>query len=178
MSYPLIVKCDVVGYGPEQGEAERTTALRVKSWLRPAATTGIALLIVPLAIACGGGDDGGSDGGGNGPATTTATSPSGGGSSNGGAETVTIVMKDNIFEPKDIEVDEGKTVTFELKNEGTAIHNMHVLSKTAEGKDFMSKTAIEGGGSDTFTATFQKKGSIKFQCDYHVPDMAGTITVD
>jgi plastocyanin len=28
-----------------------------------------------------------------------------------------------------------------------------------------------------FTVTFTKKGTVKFQCDYHLPDMAGEIVV-
>ncbi len=92
------------------------------------------------------------------------------------AQTVVLTMKDNAFEPKDITVEEG-TVTFEVKNTGAAIHNMHITSTPSEGKDFSSKPIVEAGATDKFTATFTKKGTVKFQCDFHLPDMVGTITV-
>lgn len=131
-------------------------------WLAVVTTAGVL-------VACGGGagDKGSANTGG----------PSGASSSAGGkAQTVSLVMKDNVFEPKEITVEQG-TVTFEVKNTGAAIHNVHIMSSSAEGKDFMSKPIIEGGASDKFTATFTKGGTLKFQCDFHLPDMVGTITV-
>lgn len=92
------------------------------------------------------------------------------------AQTVAVAMKDNVFEPKEITVEKG-AVTFEVKNVGAAIHNMHIVTNAAEGKDFSSKPTIEGGQNDKFTATFTKPGTYKFQCDFHLPDMVGTITV-
>jgi len=147
--------------------------MHIKSWLRPLIVAGLGVAVFTLAVGCGGGDDEESEGG---SVSTPAATTSSGGGSEGKAQTVKVTLRDNFFEPKEISVEEG-TVTFELKNEGTAIHNMHILSKTAEGKDYMSKTTIEGGASDKFTATFTKSGSIKFQCDFHLPDMVGTITV-
>jgi plastocyanin len=144
--------------------------MRIKNRLLPLLAIGVIVAALPFAVACGGGDD---ENGGNGAESTATNGDNGGGE----AQTITVSMKDNLFDPKDITVEEG-TVTFELKNDGAAIHNMHIMSKDAEGKDFMSKTTIEGGATDTFTATFTKSGSIKFQCDFHVPDMAGTITVE
>lgn len=129
---------------------------------------GLALMAFAAIAACGGGG-GDDDEGGNGD------SSNGGGG--GEAQTVGVKMTDNVFTPKDIKVESG-TVTFDIKNDGQAIHNMHILSKDAEGKEFTSKTIINAGESDKLVATFTKKGSIKFQCDYHVPDMAGTITVE
>ena len=127
---------------------------------------GLVLMAFVAIAACGGGDD---DEGGNGE------SSNGGGG--GEAQTVQIKLTDNVFTPKEVKVETG-TVTFEIKNDGAAIHNMHILSKDTEGKEFMSKAIINAGESDKLVATFTKKGSIKFQCDYHVPDMVGTITVD
>jgi plastocyanin len=144
--------------------------MKIKNRLLPLLAIGVIVAALPFAVACGGGDE---ENGANGAESTATNGDNGGGE----AQTITVSMKDNLFDPKDITVEEG-TVTFELKNDGAAIHNMHIMSKDAEGKDFMSKTTIEGGATDTFTATFTKSGSIKFQCDFHVPDMAGTITVE
>ena len=65
----------------------------------------------------------------------------------------------------------------EAVQHGQAIHDLHIMSQTAEGKDFMSNATVQPGESSTFTATFSKAGTLKFQCDYHLPDMVGTITV-
>ncbi len=147
--------------------------MHIKNWQRLLIVVGLGIAVLTLAVGCGGGDDEEDEGG---SAPTSAATTSSGQGSDGKAQTVKVTLKDNLFEPKEISVDEG-AVTFELKNEGAAIHNMHILSKTAEGKDYMSKTTIEGGASDKFTATFTKSGSIKFQCDFHLPDMVGTINV-
>jgi plastocyanin len=55
---------------------------------------------------------------------------------------------------------------------------MHVLSKDGEGKDFASDALVSPGQSSTFEVTFTKTGTYDFQCDYHLPDMVGTITVE
>ena len=104
-------------------------------------------------------------------ASTTATEPS------DEADEIELQMTDNVFEPKDITIPVGKTVKIKVKNVGTAIHNMRVLSTAAEGKDFTSDQLVNAGGESEFEVTFTKPGTIPFQCDFHVPDMAGTITV-
>lgn len=141
--------------------------MSMKHWGRTLVTTGLLASAV-LLVACSSGGD--SKENGNGGSETKASS------SKGKAQTIAITMKDNAFEPKDITVEEG-AVTFEVKNAGAAIHNMHIISTAAEGKDFSSKPIIEAGTTDKFTATFTKSGTIKFQCDFHLPDMVGTITV-
>lgn len=144
--------------------------MRIKGWGRALAAAGLLASAVVLA-SCSSGGDAKEDAGGS-AATATKAASSGGGK----AQTVAITMKDNVFEPKDITVEEG-TVTFEVKNAGAAIHNMHITSTPSEGKDFSSKPIVEAGTTDKFTATFTKEGIVKFQCDFHLPDMVGTITV-
>jgi plastocyanin len=141
---------------------------------------GVGAALLVAAVGCGGGDgeaaptmaprdaDGKVIEGGSG---STASK-----SADDADQTVVVVMKDNRFEPQEISVEPG-TVAFEVKNEGSAIHNVHVMSRSAEGNDYMSKHIIEGGTSDKFTAVFTKSGTIKFQCDFHLPDMIGTINV-
>lgn len=140
--------------------------MRVKKWGQALAVAGLVASAVVLS-ACSSGGETKEQGGSETKATTAASAK---------AQTVSITLKDNVFEPKDITVEEG-TVTFEVKNTGTAIHNMHITSTPSEGKDFSSKPIVEAGSSDKFTATFTKKGVVKFQCDFHLPDMVGTITV-
>jgi plastocyanin len=140
-----------------------------------------ALAIMGAAAACGGDSSaeksptvsvkGSGQAEGGGGAATSA--PSGSSST-----AVKITLKDNVFDPKDLKVPAGKTITFTLTNDGTAIHNMHILSKSTEGKEFQSELTITAGRTSKFEAKFNKKGLIKFQCDFHVPDMVGTITVE
>lgn len=143
--------------------------MHLKDWLRPLLLAGLGAAALTLSVACGGDDEDAPPSMGS----TNATVPSVEG---GKDQTVKVTMKDSFFEQKEITVDKG-VVTFEVKNEGTAIHNMHVLSQAAEGNDYLSKHIIEGGKSDKFTAAFTKSGTIKFQCDFHLPDMVGTIEV-
>lgn len=139
--------------------------MRSNRWLRPLIVLGIASLAA-VAVGCGGAEE-----------ASKAGAGSSGKASRGESETVAVSMKDNFFEPKDITVERGEAITFNLKNDGQAIHDMHIMSLAAEGKDFMSNVTIPPGESSSFKATFTKTGSLKFQCDYHLPDMIGTITV-
>lgn len=144
-------------------------------------------VLVLGAAACGGDDD---DDDGNGattaPATATTSSNgngdgNGNGNGNGGGEViedaVTISMIDNAFEPKDITVKANTDVEITVENDGAAVHNMHVLSADKEGEDFKSDALVNPGQSSTFTVNFSTTGEFDFQCDYHLPDMVGTITV-
>jgi len=108
------------------------------------------------------------------PQETPSGSPSAG---------VAVSMKDNLFEPVDFTVKAGASVTFDLKNEGLAIHNMRIAGSDGSyntGDDAVSDPlTISGGatGKVEWTAPDQP-GEIKFQCDFHQPAMAGTITVE
>lgn len=133
-----------------------------------------AIAVLGLALgACAGDDDDGGAANGDG-GVNVATQPSGGGATGG---TITIVMTDNKYTPNKIEVEAGKEITFIAKNQGAAVHNMKILSSKTEGKDFASDALVNPEKESKFTVTFTKKGTVKFQCDYHLPDMAGEITV-
>lgn len=151
----------------------------------------LALAGAGLALAACGGDDGSgaatktietksavevASGGNSGSPAASATKKSDDSSKSG--NTIKVSLQDNKFEPKDIKVKAGQSVTFELKNDGQAVHNMKILSAKEEGKDYASSALINPEKEDKFSATFKKKGTYKFQCDYHVPDMVGTLTVE
>lgn len=134
---------------------------------------GALVSTVALAAACGGDDDDSASGG-----NAIATSPSGGTTANGEVKDIEVDLKDNFFEPKTLTIPVNTTVEIEVKNVGTTIHNMHVLSKDKEGKDFTSDAIVNPGDDSKFEVKFTKKGTYDFQCDYHVPDMVGKITVN
>ena len=137
-----------------------------------------AAVVLVLGLAgCGGGDDTGDDDDGITVVATATGGAASGGGSTGEAKTISVSMTDNKFTPNKIEVEAGKPITFIAKNDGAAIHNMKILSSAAEGKDYASEALVNPGKESKFTVTFTKKGVLKFQCDYHLPDMVGEITV-
>lgn len=149
--------------------------MNVSKYLRLFAAGSVAMLAVVGAVACGGGEDEEVfDPGAQAKSPASGGTPSGSGAA---AESIKVIMKDNLFEPKTLTVTAGKSVQIELKNEGQAVHNMHVLSAAQEGKDFSSAATINPGAENKFTIKLNKKGTYNFQCDYHLPDMVGTITV-
>ena len=106
----------------------------------------IAAFAAVALVGCGGSDDDGGDGG---------ESSSG--------EPGTVQVKDNVFEPEELEIDAGDTVTWEFV--GGALHNV-------QGDGFKSKNLKEG----TFEHTFKSAGEFTYQCTLH-PGMKGTVTV-
>ncbi len=131
----------------------------------------IALILACLALglaACGGDDDsgGGSGGGGGG----SSSGESGGASAGGGAK---VGMENIQFNPKDITVKAGETITF--TNDESVPHDVH--KESGPGGDFSS--GPDGGmqQGDTFKLKLDKPGKYEYVCHVHAPGMAGTITV-
>jgi plastocyanin len=129
----------------------------------------LALILACLALGlvaagCGGDDD--DDGGGGGGAGSEQ--PAGGGG--GGTQ---VSMENIQFNPKDLTVKAGETITF-TNNEAVA-HDVHKTS--GPGKDFASGPSGGMEQGDTFELTLDKPGKYDYVCDVHAPGMAGTITV-
>ena len=125
----------------------------------------LALLALGLA-ACGGDDDnGGSGASPSGNADQTNTSSGGGGAN--------VSMKDIQFNPKDLTVKPGQTITF--TNDESIPHDVH--KESGPGGDFAS--GPDGGmqQGDTFKLKLDKPGTYKYVCHVHAPGMSGTITV-
>ena len=145
---------------------------------RSIAAVALAGLIALLLVACGGGS------GQEATQQPIATRPAGeateaaGGSGGGEGVVVEVSLKDNFFEPNEITVPVNTTVRFVAKNEGSAVHNMHVLSADREGKDFTSAQIVNPGEASEFEAKFTQTGDYDFQCDFHLPDMVGVIHVE
>jgi len=121
----------------------------------------LALSVALLASACGGG------GGGAGPEPVTFD----------------ISMRDNFFEPSEFAVSPGQQVTFNLTNDGQAIHNMRIAGLDDEynsDDDAVSDPDLfEPGGAGTLVWTApDQPGTINFRCDFHPAESVGTITVE
>ena len=95
---------------------------------------------------------------------------------------IAVSMQDNLFEPAELTVKAGESVTINLTNDGVAIHNMRIAGSDGSyntGDDAVSDPQLVNAGETakvSWTAPGQA-GEIKFQCDFHQPAMAGTITV-
>lgn len=129
----------------------------------------VALLIACLALGlvvagCGDDDDDDEGGGGNGGA---ATQEQGGGG--GGTE---VSMQNIQFEPADVTINAGETVTW--TNDEAVPHD---VEGSGPGGDFSS--GPEGGmqEGDTYEFTFDEPGAYDYVCRVHAPGMAGTVTV-
>ena len=107
-----------------------------------------------LALAACGGDDEG----GGGEAATASACPDG---------AVVIAMKDIKFVPEDAKAKVGQEICW--PNEDEIQHN----AVAEEGADF--KSDLYGKG-ETFTATVDQPGTVKYVCTIH-PGMDGTIEV-
>jgi plastocyanin len=131
----------------------------------------IACLALGLVVAgCGGDDDDEGNGGGGGAAAQEEQpAETGGGGGGGGAQ---VGMQNVQFEPADVTINAGETVTW-TNDEGVP----HDVDGSGPGGDFSS--GPEGGmmEGDTYEFTFDEPGSYEYVCRVHAPGMAGTVTV-
>jgi plastocyanin len=93
-----------------------------------------------------------------------------------GGETITIIGKDNLFEPATVTVSAGKEYQIVFKNEGTTVHNLIIQAKDAVGSDFASDIAVNAGQDSKFKVKIDKEGTYKMICTYH-PEMVGELKV-
>ena len=114
-----------------------------------------------VAAGCGGDDSSGGDSG----AKTSAEPAAGGGAQVG--------MKDVQFDPEDLTVKTGETITF--TNDEAIPHDVHKTS--GPGADFSSGDSGGMSEGDTFELTLDEPGKYEYVCNVHAPGMAGSITV-
>lgn len=121
-------------------------------------------------------------------ATETPAGESPGASPTGGpGGALQVSMGDNFFEfdsgrNPTFTVATGDTLTIELTNGGTAIHNMRIAGEDNQynsDDDAVSDPAlVSGGGTATIEWTApDSPATIDYQCDFHPTDMLGTIEV-
>jgi plastocyanin len=119
-------------------------------------------------------------------ASVTASVTPAGPSAPGGLE---ITMTDNKFDNTDLTAVAGASLTINIKNSGTSVHNVHVAGANGQfGSDFCSASGTDPcsnpnrvAGGSTATLTFAAPNTpgtkIPFRCDFHSSEMNGTITV-
>ena len=146
----------------------------------------LILSIALLAAACsGGGDDNGDSG-----ETPAADETSADDADNAGPVSFDISMGDtiepevtNFFELNEFTVSPGQEVTFNITNDGVAIHNMRVDGGDGEydtDDDTVSDPDLfQAGDTGTLVWTApDETGTVIFRCDFHPIDMIGTISVE
>jgi plastocyanin len=103
---------------------------------------------------------------------------------------VAISMGDNFFASDEITVAAGDTVTFDLTNDGAAVHNMRIAQPDGnysnngvcalDGADPCSDPAAVTSG-ETAVLEWDVSGEsgavIPFRCDFHPVEMTGILTV-
>jgi plastocyanin len=138
-------------------------------------TRWLALLLACTALAlvgAGCGDDDDDDGGGGGAATTEQPADGGGGDDGGGGGGggggTEVSMADIAFDPAEVTVSAGDTVTW--TNDDSVGHDV-----TADSFSSGEPGAMASG--DTFEHTFEEAGSFDYVCTVH-PGMEGTVVVE
>ena len=87
-----------------------------------------------------------------------------------------VTMRETVFEPNTFSVARGVKVVISYDNPSAFIHNLLIISKDTQGRDYTSPMVVKTGESGTIEATFPNAGQVKFICSFH-PGMDGTITV-
>lgn len=117
-----------------------------------------AALLLLAATACGGsGGDSRTDAYGESNAEAVSGS------------SVVVEMKNLRFVPQGIKVSVGTTVTW--RNEDPVAHNVRQILS-----EFLSPDTVKPG--QTFTYTFDRPGTFRYQCTFHHPDMNGVVIVE
>ena len=127
----------------------------------------VAILVAVLVAGCGGGG-------------STSSQPTPAPTSSGGASTgstVTVVGKDNVYEPVNVTIKAGQAYEFAFDNKGTTVHNYIINSKDQVGEDFTSDIAVNAGQVNKFKVKIDKPGAYKVTCTYH-PEMMGEVKVE
>ena len=109
-------------------------------------------------------------------------------SPDGGGGPIAVTMNDNSFDPEEITVSAGSTVTFDITNDGGAIHNMHSAGPDGDyTEDFCDGSAdpcsdpdrVRGGDKALLNWEVpDSPGEVGFRCDFHPQQMTGTITIE
>lgn len=104
-----------------------------------------------------------------------------------------VSLGDNFFEYQGVQaptisVSAGESVTWDLDNEGIAVHNLHfagidnsfetALCETDGDEPCSDPNSIAGGETGTVSFQFDEVGTFEFRCDFHPIEMVGTVVVE
>ncbi|MGB9964262.1 plastocyanin/azurin family copper-binding protein [Halobacterium hubeiense] len=152
------------------------------------ASTGVAGVAALAGCSGGGGGDGGGDGGG-GEQTTSEPTETESGDGGGGGNVVQVGPDGEfVFEPEEITVSVGDTVTWEFASPS---HNVCAYPEMSDEvsipEDASGFGTMEQGGNsmalvsqgETYEHTFETAGEYTYVCVPHVAsDMIGTVVVE
>ncbi|MBI3997428.1 MAG: cupredoxin domain-containing protein, partial [Armatimonadetes bacterium] len=89
---------------------------------------------------------------------------------------ITVVGKDNVYEPTTVEIKAGTEHEIVFVNKGETVHNLIVEAKDAVGQDFSTDMVVNAGQESKFKVKIDKPGTYKMQCTYH-SEMVGDLKV-
>jgi len=147
----------------------------------------IGFLVIVLAVAFIGAfsSTSGNEGGAVSASPTSAASSPAASTSPGSG--LAVVLHDNRFDPNELTVQAGSSVTLQIRSEGKTPHNMHIAGASGDyTEDFCSGTGDPCSNPNTVrpgqtaTLTWQvpsSAGEINFRCDFHPQEMTGKIKV-
>jgi len=100
---------------------------------------------------------------------------------------VDVTMGDNFFDAggnqnPTFKAPQGSAVTFNLKNDGSAVHNMEIAGTDGEFEtdddSISDPDLITGGNAGTLAFTPPAAGSYDYRCKFHPDQMKGQITIE
>jgi plastocyanin len=89
---------------------------------------------------------------------------------------ITILGKDNFYEPKDVAILVGVEYEFIFRNVGISVHNLVIESQAAGGRVISSDIVVDAGAESRFKVRIDTEGTYRMQCTYH-PEMTGQVRV-
>ena len=139
-----------------------------------------ASLILSIALLTAACSSGGGDGDGETPAADETLAD---GTDNAGPVSFDISLGDNFFEANEFTLSPGQEVTFNITNNGSAVHNMRVDGGDGEydtDDDTVSDPDLfQAGDTGTLVWTAPgETGAIIFRCDFHPTEMTGAISLE
>ncbi|MGD9890494.1 MAG: cupredoxin domain-containing protein [Dehalococcoidia bacterium] len=141
---------------------------RISALARPALSIGLAVLVI-AAVACGSddSDDNASGTSGSAASNTAAVDASG---------AITIIAKDNVYDPKSFTGPGAQSIKVTLDNQGAAIHDFVIKDqKGPDGKEIQTGL-IQAGKMGTVEFTLAA-GDYDFYCAVHPVEMRGEFTL-
>lgn len=133
---------------------------------RLAFAVGVAALIV-VGVACGSDDSNDSTSNSSSSTANAAVDASG---------AITIIAKDNVYEPKEFTGPAGQNITVTLDNKGAAIHDFVIKDQKGEDGKEIQTGLINAGKTGTVQFSLPA-ASYDFYCAVHPVEMRGKFTL-